>query len=115
MNDSIYVSQIEGVFVQGVEWLKCYELCFSQEGKLLSIGPLTYKLLEIREISKVFIIKLLENAENEEKTIFRSKAVGKPSLLLITSNFLALKESIKVSLDVLTISYLTLLEHQLKL
>ena len=115
MNDSIYVSQIEGVFVQGVEWLKCYELCFSQEGKLLSIGPLTYKLLEIREIPVVFNIKLLENAENEEKKFFKSKAVGKPPLLLKISNFSALKETVKASSDVLSISYLTLLQHQLKL
>ena len=81
----------------------------------MSIGPLTYKFLEIREIPKVFNIKLLENAESEEKKIFKSKAVGKPPLLLIISNFSALKETIKASSDVLSFSYLTLLQHQLKL
>ena len=47
--------------------------------------------------SDVFNVKLLENADNEEKTIFRSKAVGEPPILLAISQFLALKEAIKVS------------------
>ena len=50
-----------------------------------------------RDIPKVFNVKLLENADNEEKTIFRSKAVGEPPLLLAISHFLALKEAIKES------------------
>ena len=42
---------------------------------------------------------VIENADNEEKTIFRSKAVGGQPLLLVISHFLALKEAIKVSSD----------------
>ena len=97
MNESIDIGQIEGGFVQGLGWLTCEELCFSQEGKLLTTGPSTYKLPGSRDIPKVFNVKLLENADNEEKTIFRSKAVGEPPLLLAISQFLALKEAIKAS------------------
>ena len=97
LNESIDIGQIEGGFVQGLGWLTCEELCFSQEGKLLTTGPSTYKLPGSRDIPKVFKVKLLENADNEEKTIFRSKAVGEPPLLLAISHFLALKEAIKDS------------------
>ena len=97
LNESIDIGQIEGGFVQGLGWLTCEELCFSQEGKLLTTGPSTYKLPGSRDIPKVFNVKLLEKADNEEKTIFRSKAVGEPPLLLAISHFLALKEAIKAS------------------
>ncbi len=97
LNESIDIGQIEGGFVQGLGWLTCEELCFSKEGKLLTTGPSTYKLPGSRDIPKVFKVKLLENAKNEEKTIFRSKAVGEPPLLLAISHFLALKEAIKAS------------------
>ena len=100
LNESIDVGQIEGGFVQGLGWLTCEELYFSQEGKLLTTGPSTYKLPGSRDIPKVFNVKLLENADNEEKTIFRSKAVGEPPLLLAISHYLALKEAIKASSDV---------------
>ena len=99
LNESIDVGQIEGGFVQGLGWLTCEELYFSQEGKLLTTGPSTYKLPGSRDIPKVFNVKLLEDADNEEKTIFRSKAVGEPPLLLAISHFLALKEAIKASSD----------------
>ena len=99
LNESIDVGQIEGGFVQGLGWLTCEELYFSQEGKLLTTGPSTYKLPGSRDIPQVFNVKLLENADNEEKTIFRSKAVGEPPLLLAISHFLALKEAIKASSD----------------
>ena len=97
LNESIDIGQIEGGFVQGLGWLTCEELCFSLEGKLLTTGPSTYKLPGSRDIPKIFNVKLLENADNEEKTIFRSKAVGEPPLLLAISHFLALKEAIKDS------------------
>ena len=97
LNENIDIGQIEGGFIQGLGWLTCEELCFSQEGKLLTTGPSTYKLPGSRDIPKAFNVKLLENADNEEKTIFRSKAVGEPPLLLAISHFLALKEAIKAS------------------
>ena len=99
LNESIDVGQIEGGFVQGLGWLTCEELYFSQEGKLLTTGPSTYKLPGSRDIPKIFNVKLLQNANNEEKTIFRSKAVGEPPLLLAISHFLAIKEAIKASSD----------------
>ena len=97
LNEDIDIGQIEGGFIQGLGWLTCEELYFSQEGKLLTTGPSTYKLPGSRDVPPIFNVKLLENADNEEKTIFRSKAVGEPPLLLAISHFLALKEAIKAS------------------
>ena len=97
LNENIDIGQIEGGFIQGLGWLTCEELCFSKEGKLLTTGPSTYKLPGSRDIPQIFNVKLLEKADNEEKTIFRSKAVGEPPLLLAISHFLALKEAIKAS------------------
>ncbi len=97
LNENIDIGQIEGGFIQGLGWLTCEELCFSKEGKLLTTGPSTYKLPGSRDIPQIFNVKLLEKADNEEKTIFRSKAVGEPPLLLAISHFLALKEAIRVS------------------
>ena len=98
LNENIDIGQIEGGFIQGLGWLTCEELYFSQEGKLLTTGPSTYKLPGSRDVPPIFNVKLLENADNDEKTIFRSKAVGEPPLLLAISHFLALKEAIKASL-----------------
>ncbi len=97
LNENIDIGQIEGGFIQGLGWLTCEELCFSKEGKLLTTGPSTYKLPGSRDIPQTFNVKLLEKADNEEKTIFRSKAVGEPPLLLAISHFLALKEAIRAS------------------
>ena len=97
LNENIDIGQIEGGFIQGLGWLTCEELVFASNGKLLTTGPSTYKLPGSRDIPMEFNVKLLEKADNEEKTIFRSKAVGEPPLLLAVSYFLAIKEAIKAS------------------
>ena len=94
LNEAIDIGQIEGGFVQGLGWLTCEELYFNNEGKLLTIGPSTYKIPGSRDVPSEFHVKLLENTFNEEKTIFRSKAVGEPPLLLAISHFLALKNAL---------------------
>ena len=97
LNPLIDRGQIEGGFIQGIGWLTCEELYFNQEGRLLTLGPSTYKIPGSRDVPPEFNIKLLENTPNEEKTIFRSKAVGEPPLLLSISHFLALKNAISMA------------------
>jgi len=97
LNENIDIGQIEGGFIQGLGWLTCEELHFSKDGKLLTTGPSTYKLPGSRDAPPKFKVKLLENADNDEKTIFRSKAVGEPPLLLAISHFLAIKDAIKAA------------------
>jgi xanthine dehydrogenase large subunit len=44
-------------------------------------------------------VKLLENAPSREATIFRSKAVGEPPLMLATAVWTALKDAIGAVAD----------------
>ena len=99
LNEAIDIGQIQGGFVQGLGWLTCEELFFNNEVKLLTIGPSTYKIPGSRDVPAKFNVKLLENTFNEEKTIFRSKAVGEPPILLAISHFLALKNAVKMAFD----------------
>ena len=94
MNPNIDIGQIEGAFVQGMGWLTCEELSWNKDGRLMTLGPSTYKIPGSRDIPSIMKVKLLENSPNNQKTIFRSKAVGEPPLMLATSCWLAIKDAI---------------------
>jgi xanthine dehydrogenase large subunit len=93
LNPAIDRGQIEGAFVQGLGWLTCEELWWDQAGRLRTLGPSTYKIPGSREMPPVFNLRLLENAPARANTIFRSKAVGEPPLLLATCVWNALRDA----------------------
>jgi xanthine dehydrogenase large subunit len=99
LNPAIDLGQIEGAFVQGQGWLTCEELWWDKKGLLRTVGPSTYKIPGSRDVPAVFNVKLLENAPSREATIFRSKAVGEPPLLLATAVWTALKDAIAAVAD----------------
>jgi xanthine dehydrogenase large subunit len=80
--------------VQGQGWFTCEELWWDKNGKLRTVGPSTYKIPGSRDVAQVFNVKMLANAPSREATIFRSKAVGEPPLLLATAVWTALKDAI---------------------
>ncbi len=94
LNPAIDLGQVEGAFVQGQGWLTCEELWWDKHGRLRTVGPSTYKIPGSRDVPAVFNVKLLENAPSREATIFHSKAVGEPPLLLATAVWTALKDAI---------------------
>ena len=94
LNPSIDIGQIEGAFIQGIGWLTCEELYWNSFGKLMTTGPSTYKIPGSRDVPNILNVKLLENSPNIEKTIFRSKAVGEPPLMLAISCWLAIRDAI---------------------
>jgi xanthine dehydrogenase large subunit len=94
LNPAIDLGQIEGAFVQGQGWLTCEELWWDKHGRLRTVGPSTYKIPGSRDVPAIFNVKMLENAPSREATIFRSKAVGEPPLLLATAVWTALKDAI---------------------
>ncbi len=94
LNPAIDLGQIEGAFVQGQGWFTCEELWWDKQGKLRTVGPSTYKIPGSRDVPAAFNVKMLENAPSREATIFRSKAVGEPPLLLATAVWTALKDAI---------------------
>ena len=65
-----------------------------RQGRLRTVGPSTYKIPGSRDVPPVFNVKLLADAPSREATIFRSKAVGEPPLMLATAVWTALKDAI---------------------
>ena len=93
LNPAIDLGQIEGGFVQGMGWLTTEELVFSADGRLLTHAPATYKIPVASDVPEDFRVTLHEGALREE-TIYRSKAVGEPPLMLATSVFSALADAV---------------------
>jgi len=94
LNPAIDLGQIEGAFVQGMGWLTSEELWWDAGGQLRTHGPSTYKIPGSRDVPPVFRARLLENAPNREATVFRSKAVGEPPLMLALSVWLAIRDAV---------------------
>ena len=94
LNPAIDLGQIEGAFVQGMGWLTSEELWWDAEGRLRTHGPSTYKIPGSRDVPPVFNARILADAPNREETIFRSKAVGEPPLMLAISVWLAIRDAI---------------------
>ena len=97
LNPRVDYGQIEGAYVQGMGWLTCEELVWSDKGELLTHGPSTYKIPGSRDIPRDFNIHILEDAPNRVPTIFRSKAIGEPPLMLAISVWLALRDAVSRS------------------
>jgi xanthine dehydrogenase large subunit len=93
LNPAIDLGQIEGGFIQGMGWLTSEELVWDSAGRLSTHAPSTYKIPACSDRPADFRMTLLAN-ENREPTIFRSKAVGEPPLMLAISVFAAISDAI---------------------
>jgi xanthine dehydrogenase large subunit len=94
LNPAIDLGQIEGAFVQGMGWLTSEELVWDDKGRLRTHGPSTYKIPGSRDVPPVFNVRILPDAPNREETVFRSKAVGEPPLMLALSVWLAIRDAL---------------------
>ncbi|MDZ7768729.1 MAG: molybdopterin cofactor-binding domain-containing protein [Woeseiaceae bacterium] len=94
LNPAIDMGQIEGGFIQGAGWLTTEELCWDADGNLTTHAPSTYKIPVSSDMPLDFRVQILESGHNREETIFRSKAVGEPPLMLSLSVFLALRDAV---------------------
>jgi xanthine dehydrogenase large subunit len=99
LNPAIDMGQIEGAFVQGMGWLTVEELWWDAEGRLCTHGPSTYKIPGSRDVPPVFTVRMLKDAPNREPTIFRSKAIGEPPLMLALSVWLAIRDAVASTAD----------------
>ncbi len=82
LNPAIDIGQIEGGFVQGMGWLTNEELVYDGEGRLRTHAPSTYKIPCASDVPADFRVALYDSPGNREDTIYRSKAVGEPPLML---------------------------------
>ena len=93
INPAIDLGQIEGGFIQGMGWLTTEELWWNDKGRLMTHAPSTYKIPAVNDCPADFRVALFKN-RNVEDTIFRSKAVGEPPLLLAFSVFFAIRDAV---------------------
>jgi xanthine dehydrogenase large subunit len=95
LNPAIDIGQIEGGFVQGMGWLTSEELVYDAEGRLRTHAPSTYKIPTATDVPADFRIRLFEGGPNPVETVFRSKAVGEPPLMLPLSVFSAIVRALE--------------------
>ncbi|MEL6800339.1 MAG: xanthine dehydrogenase molybdopterin binding subunit [Pseudomonadota bacterium] len=93
LNPALDIGQIEGGYVQGAGWLTTEELFWDETGRLRTHAPSTYKIPACSDRPDVFNVALWDGA-NREETIYRSKAVGEPPLMLGISAFSALAQAV---------------------
>jgi len=94
INPAIDIGQIEGAFIQGMGWLTTEELVWGEDGRLQTINPAAYKIPAIGDAPPVFNVELLPDSPNIEASIFHSKAVGEPPLMLGISVWSALRDAV---------------------
>ena len=80
--------------MQGVGWLTSEELWWNAAGELGTHAPATYKIPTSSDLAADFRVTLMQNSSNREDTIYRSKAVGEPPLMLALSAFHAIRDAI---------------------
>ncbi|WP_225774914.1 xanthine dehydrogenase molybdopterin binding subunit [Pseudomonas sp. Marseille-Q5115] len=94
LNPAIDIGQVEGGFIQGLGWLTCEELVWNDKGRLLTNGPVSYKIPTVADVPEAFNVHLVENRKNPEDTVFHSKAVGEPPFMLGISAWCAIKDAV---------------------
>ncbi len=93
LNPALDIGQIEGGYVQGAGWLTTEELVWDTKGILKTHAPSTYKIPACSDRPDVFNVGLWGHP-NPAQTIYRSKAVGEPPLMLGISAFAALADAV---------------------
>jgi xanthine dehydrogenase large subunit len=92
INPAIDIGQIEGGFVQGMGWLTTEELLWDEAGRVISNSPANYKIPTAYDVPEKFSVELYDEA-NREETVYQSKAVGEPPLMLALSVWCALRDA----------------------
>jgi xanthine dehydrogenase large subunit len=92
INSDIDIGQIEGAFVQGMGWLTTEELSWDEKGRITTNSPANYKIPTSADVPEKFNVTLFDRA-NSEESVYRSKAVGEPPLMLGISVWCALKDA----------------------
>ncbi|HQT43437.1 MAG TPA: molybdopterin-dependent oxidoreductase, partial [Halothiobacillus sp.] len=93
INPAIDTGQIEGGFIQGMGWLTTEELVYDAKGALRTHAPSTYKIPTCGDRPRKMNIHL-RCVPNRENSVYRSKAVGEPPLMLGISVFNALNDAV---------------------
>ena len=93
INPALDIGQVEGAFVQGVGWLTTEELVYDPKGRLATHAPATYKIPVPSDVPLAFSTRLHTRA-NPTASLYRSKAVGEPPLMLAISVYSAILDAV---------------------
>ena len=93
INPALDIGQVEGGFVQGMGWLTTEELVYDAKGRLTTHAPATYKIPVASDVPPVFNTRLHMRA-NPTPSVYRSKAVGEPPLMLAISVYSAILDAV---------------------
>ena len=74
------------------------ELWWDEKGELRTHAPSTYKIPTAHDVPRRFDITF-HDVPNREDTIYRSKAVGEPPLMLALSAFHAIRDALASLVD----------------
>jgi xanthine dehydrogenase large subunit len=96
LNPALDIGQIEGGYVQGAGWLTTEELVWDSSGRLRTHAPSTYKIPACSDRPDIFNVALWDGS-NPAATIYRSKAVGEPPLMLGISALMALSDAVSAT------------------
>ncbi len=94
LNPTLDLGQVDGAYVQGAGWLTTEELVWDGKGNLRTHAPSTYKIPTCSDRPEDMRVALWDKGKNAEETIYRSKAVGEPPLMLGISAFHALSDAV---------------------
>jgi xanthine dehydrogenase large subunit len=75
-------------------WLTTEELVYDARGKLRTHAPSTYKIPCASDVPEDFRVALYKSEGNKAGTIYRSKAVGEPPLMLPISVWCAVMDAV---------------------
>lgn len=93
MNELIDLGQVEGGLVQGIGWMTMEEVCFNDQGRLLSNALSTYKIPDVYSVPKIINTSFVAN-EADNLAIYKSKAVGEPPLMYGIGAYFAIRDAV---------------------
>jgi xanthine dehydrogenase large subunit len=93
INPALDIGQVEGAFIQGMGWLTTEELVYDAKGRLATHAPATYKIPVASDMPPIFNARL-HMRPNPTPSIYRSKAVGEPPLMLAISVYSAILDAV---------------------
>uniref|UniRef100_A0A1I8AU28 FAD-binding PCMH-type domain-containing protein n=1 Tax=Steinernema glaseri TaxID=37863 RepID=A0A1I8AU28_9BILA len=94
LNPAVDIGQIEGGFTQGYGLLTTEELLWDKEGRLLTDALYKYNIPTTGTMPENFRVMLLKEPNKYGGSVYSSKGIGEPPLLLGAAVFLAMERAI---------------------